>query len=47
MNKEFHIESVLDEAAYGLLVGHARCREVHVTDLVSIIVNKWLEENDN
>ena len=47
VNKEYHIDTVLDEAAYRRLVTHARQRKVRVTDLASTIVNRWLEENDN
>ena len=47
INKEYHIDTVLDEAAYRMLVAHAQQRRVRVTDLASNIVNRWLAENDN
>ena len=47
VNKEYHIDTVLDDAAYRLLATHARQRKVRITDLASSILNRWLEENDN
>ncbi len=47
VKKEYHIDTVLSESTYQMLVMEARQRKVHVTDLVSNIVREWLNENGN
>lgn len=47
IKNEYHIDTVLDESMYRLLSAHARHRKVRVTELVSTIVSRWLEENDD
>ena len=44
ISHEYHVEAVLDENAYEALVAQARKRGASVNDLVSGIVNNWLEE---
>ena len=43
ISSEYHIDAILDEEAYRLLAAHARKKRVSVNDLVSTIVNSWLE----
>ena len=45
VSHEYHVDAILDERAYRLLETHARQARVRVNDLVSMIVNRWLEEN--
>ena len=44
ITREYHIDAVLDERAYRLLEAQARERRIRVNDLVSIIINRWVEE---
>ena len=46
VSHEYHIDAVLDEAAYCLLAAQARRQRLSVNDLVSKIVNRWLEDCD-
>ena len=45
ISHEFHVVSVLDEEAYKSLESRARKQKVRVNELVSTIVNTWLEED--
>ena len=42
---EYHIDAILDEQAYRALDAQSRKRRIKVNELVSRIVNRWLEEN--
>ena len=43
ITEEYHIDAILDVEAYRLLAVHAREKGIRVNDLVSMIVNSWLE----
>ena len=45
VSHEYHIDAILDESAYRALSAQARQKRVSVNDLVSMIVNRWLEDN--
>ncbi len=45
VSHEYHVDAALDENAYRALAAQARERRVRVNDLVSMIVNRWLEED--
>ena len=42
---EYHVVAILDERAYDSLEARARKQKVRVNELVSTIVNAWLEED--
>ena len=44
---EYHIDAILDEKAYRSLEAQARKRRIRVNDLVSIVINRWLEEDSD
>lgn len=44
VSHEYHIDAILDERAYHLLVTQARERRLRVNNLVSTIINDWLEK---
>ncbi len=41
---EYHIDAILDEQAFRELTAQARKRRVKESELVSLIVSRWLEE---
>lgn len=47
VSHEYHINAVLDENAYRSLEAQARKRRIRVNDLVSIVINRWLEEDSD
>ena len=47
VNKEYHVDTVLDEAAYRMLASHARRSNMQITDFVTTLVNRWLQEHEH
>ena len=45
VSHEFHVVAVLDEKAFKSLEARARKRKVPVNELVTTVVNSWLEEH--
>ena len=45
ISHEYHIDAILDERAYRSLAEQAREQRVRVNDLVSMIINRWLEKD--
>ena len=45
ISHEYHIDAILDERAYRSLAAQAREQRVRVNDLVSTIINCWLEKD--
>ena len=45
VSHEYHVDAALDENAYQALAAQAREQRIRVNDLVSMIVNRWLEED--
>ena len=45
ISQEYHVIAVLDEEAYTSLQSRARQKRVHVNELVTKVVNSWLEED--
>lgn len=43
VSHEYHIDAILDEGAYRSLKVQAKERRIRVNDLVSLIVNHWIE----
>lgn len=47
VSHEYHIDAILDEQAYCMLVVEARRKRLRVNDLVTNIVNGWLADNSD
>ena len=47
ISNEYHVDAILDEKAFRLLSAQARKKRVRVNDLVSIVINRWLEEESD
>ena len=47
ISNEYHVDAILNEKAFRALSSQAQKKQIRVNDLVSLVVNRWLDEESD